>query len=199
MKAPQLYLKRWFLQGIVVIMPLILTCILFSVVVTKTDEAISYVRSFLSQVNSSIETPNFTGAGLLISTSIIILVGMTTESVIIKRIIAAFNNLIKKLPFIRSIYSTIHKLLESILNQQSFSRVVLVEFPQPGTFSIGFVTGSSPIVIGNNKNDMMNVFIPTAPIPTNGFYLIIPKNKLIETNLTPEQALRLVVSIGIDT
>ena len=113
-----------------------------------------------------------------------------------KSIIKYFENLLTKTPIIRNIYSSVKQILHavSLPGKQAFKRVVLVDFPREGVKSVGFVTGSTK---HNNGKEFINVFVPTIPNPTTGFLIFVSEDSITDTNLTVEEAFKLLFSGGV--
>lgn len=191
-----LFIKRWFLQGIVITLPIVVTIVVFYYLTIYTDLILAFIWTLLPL---NIPKPVFPGLGLIFVGSVVIFIGSLTESFLIRKGFELFNYLMSKLPVIRSIYTTVHQIVDSTIgNNQSFSSVVLIEYPRKGIYSLAFktseVTGSLSKL---TNNQMVNVFLPTTPNPTSGFYLLVPKDQVIETTLTPEKAFKLIISAGI--
>lgn len=194
----QLFIKRWLLQGIVVLSPILLTGIILFLVIQKTDMALWWAWDFLFP--NTAKPFAFPGLGLLAVISILTLVGALTESWLISQCIKLFNFVLSKVPFIRSIYNTIFKIVESVANSQNaFTNAVLIEYPKKDCYSIAFLTSESSkkFKVSTGKDDLVNVFLPTTPNPTSGFYLIVPKSQIINTDMSPEEAFKLIISAGI--
>lgn len=190
-----LFLKRWLLQGIVVILPLLITAISLYYLIVYTDAALWFVCNLLSL---GLPKPIFPGVGLLVATGVLIAIGALTESYLITKGIALFNFVMSKLPVIRVIYSTVHKIVESTLgHNSSFSKAVLVEYPREGMYSIAFKTSNSSLVCQKTGKKLVNLFLPTTPNPTSGFYLLLPEDQIYPTNLEPEEAFKLIISAGM--
>jgi len=103
-----------------------------------------------------------------------------------------------KLPVIRTIYSTVHKIVESTLgHNNSFSKVVLIEYPRKGIYSLAFKTSETNLVCKTTGKKLINIFLPTTPNPTSGFYLMIPEDEINYTDLAPEEAFKQIISAGM--
>jgi uncharacterized membrane protein len=131
----------------------------------------------------------------------IFLIGIILKVFILKRIIHAIEKLIYKIPLIRPIYKGLKQMVDSFYSDKktaSFTNVVLIEFPRKEIYSIGFSTGELPEELSPEKNQpYLNVFIPTSPNPTTGFYLIVPEKDLLKTELTKQEAMAIIMSGGI--
>lgn len=190
------FLKRWFIQGLVISLPIIITVVIFSYCISYTDMFLLFLINLLP---SNFPKPIFHGMGLLIFSILLILLGAITENLLINKIVQLFNYIMSKLPFIRNIYSNILKVVQTVLgNSGQFSKVLLIEYPREGTYVVGFKTKDAPEYICNLLNQkMVSVFVPTTPNPAGGLYLIVPADKIIETTLKPDEAFKLILSAGI--
>lgn len=142
--------------------------------------------------------PIFPGVGLLVATGILITIGALTESYLITKGIALFNYVMSKLPIIRTIYTTVHKIVESTIgHNSSFSKAVLIEYPREGMYSIAFKTSNSTFLCAKTGKKLVNIFLPTTPNPTSGFYLLLPEDQIYDTHLDPEEAFKLIISAGM--
>lgn len=190
-----LFLKRWLLQGIVVILPLVVTVICLYYLIIQTDALLWFICDSLPL---GMTKPIFPGAGLIFAIGILIAIGMLTESYLINQGIKLFNYVMSKLPIIRTIYSTVHKIVESTLgHNNSFSSAVLIEYPREGVYSLAFKTSNSNLTCQKTGKKLVNIFLPTTPNPTSGFYLLIPEDQIFETTIEPEVAFKLIISAGM--
>jgi len=190
-------IKRWLLQGLIITLPLVVTCVVVYYSVVYTDAALWFVWDKLPWdiIPWKIRKPEFPGLGLVAVTTFLVLVGALTESWLVNRLLEVFNAFVKKVPIIRSIYTTVAQVAHSTIgNKANFSNVVLFEYPRKGVKTIGFKTSNCHLP---GFTDHVNIFYPTTPNPTSGFYLIVPKEDVIETKMTPEEAFKLIISAGI--
>lgn len=190
------FLKRWFLQGLVISLPIIITAIVFFYCISYADIILAFAANLLP---ASFPKPIFPGMGLIIVSVLLILIGALTETYLVNKLVQIFNFLMSKLPFVRSIYTTALKVVQNFLGSSNkFSKVVLIEYPHDGVYALAFKTNEAPNslceLVGKK---MVSVFIPTTPNPIGGFHLMIPVEKVKETDLRPEEALKLILSAGI--
>jgi uncharacterized membrane protein len=127
---------------------------------------------------------------------LIYLAGLVAANVMGRRVIQFGESLVVRVPMAREIYNTIKQVVNSLMLSQKggFREVVLVEFPRPGMQTVGFVTNR---VVDGSGRELLNVFIPTAPNPTSGFFQIIPPENTSRTNLSVEEGMKLVISAGM--
>ena len=141
---------------------------------------------------------NIPGLEIFISLFLISFIGWLSLSFIGKRLLVIFNNILKRIPILRTIYSAIGQMTETFTKSDNKKRnVVLVEYPRKGSWAVGFATKENSGEISNKtKKNLINVFVPTTPNPTSGFLLMFPKEEVIYLDLTFEEASKFIVSAG---
>ncbi|HCD9372643.1 TPA: DUF502 domain-containing protein, partial [Legionella pneumophila] len=131
---------------------------------------------------------------------LLLVTGIIATNFFGQRLVSKGESLLAKIPLVRSIYNAVKQVIHAVLstNSQAFRKVVLVEYPRKGLWTIAFQTGSvNPEIKEKTKEDMMSVFVPTTPNPTSGFMLMIPRQDAIELNMSIDEALKLVISLGV--
>ena len=186
-------LRNYFIAGIIVLVPLGFTLYLTIFFISISSKLIP------EEINPNNYLP-FLIPGLEIALSIIFitLIGFISLSYIGKRILKLINDLLKKIPFLRTIYSAIGQMTESFANKKGKKKtVVLVQYPRKGSWAVGFATKDNKGEISKKINDkLVNVFIPTTPKPTSGFLLMFPKKEVIYLDMSFEEASKFIVSAG---
>lgn len=186
---------KLFLKGLLTLLPLTLT-------ITLLNFSFKILKNWLRPIYNL--EPNFLKAipfsEFLLTFSFIIFVGLILNVFFLKRFWHFLENLLSNIPLVRPIYGGIKQLVQAFNpdDNQSFKQVVLIEFPREGTYSIGFMTSEAPRELSPSKNIVYyNVFIPTTPNPTAGFFLIVPKENVKVINITRQEAMALIISGGI--
>jgi len=186
-------LRNYFITGIIVLVPIGFTLYLTIFLISISSKLIP------EEINPNSYLP-FLIPGLEIALSIIFitLIGFISLSFIGKRILKLINDLLKKIPFLRTIYSAIGQMTESFANKKGKKKtVVLVQYPRKGSWAVGFATKDNKGEISKKINDkLVNVFIPTTPNPTSGFLLMFPKKEVIYLDMSFEEASKFIVSAG---
>jgi len=186
-------LRNYFIAGIIVLVPLGFTLYLTIFLVSISSNLIP------EEINPNSYLP-FSIPGLEIALSIIFitLIGFISLSFIGKRVLKIINDLLKKIPFLRTIYSAIGQMTESFANKKGKKKsVVLVQYPRKGSWAVGFATKDNKGEISKKTNsNLVNVFIPTTPNPTSGFLLMFPKEEVIYLDMSFEEASKFIVSAG---
>ena len=138
------------------------------------------------------------GLEILLSIIFITIVGSLSLSFIGKKILKIFNDILKRIPILRTIYSAIGQMTETLAPKKGSKKsVVLVEYPRKGSWAVGFATKDNDGEIAKKTNtELVNVFVPTTPNPTSGFLLMFPKNEIIYLDMTFEEASKFIVSAG---
>ena len=186
-------LRNYFITGIVVLVPIGITL---------------YITTFFISISSKLIPPGINpnnylpfaipGLEILLSVIIITIVGGLSLSFIGKKFLQLFNDLLKKIPILRTIYSAIGQMTETFAPKKGSKKsVVLVQYPRKGTWAVGFATKENKGEISKKTNtDLVNVFVPTTPNPTSGFLLMFPKNEIVYLDMSFEEASKFIVSAG---
>ncbi len=186
-------LRNYFIAGVVVLIPIGITVYLTIFIINISSKILP------KEINPNYYMPyDIPGLEIIISVLIITLIGWLSLSFIGKRLLILFNNILKKIPILRTIYSAIGQMTESFTQTDKKKKnVVLVEYPRKGSWAVGFATNVNEGEISNKtKKELINVFVPTTPNPTSGFLLMFPKEEVIFLDLSFEEASKFIVSAG---
>ena len=186
-------LRNNFIAGIVVLIPIGITLYLTLFLVRISGKIIP------KEINPNNYLPfDIPGVEILMALLIITLIGWLSLSFLGKKFFEFFNNILKKIPILRTIYSAIGQMTESFTKSDNKQKsVVLLEYPRNGVWAVGFATKQNEGIIKDKiKEEIINVFVPTTPNPTSGFLLMVPKKDLIYLDVTFEQASKFIVSAG---
>lgn len=189
--------RRHFITGLIVTVPLVLTFIVVSWIVGFIDQALGFLpERFHPDRHLPFKIP---GLGIILTLAVIQTVGLLSTNLFGRTFVRMYERLLDRIPFVRGIYLAVKQLIEQIIAPSSdrFRRAVLVQYPRKGIYSIGFVTGISTGIIDPSRGKVLNVFIPTTPNPTSGYYLLIPEDETVPLDLTVEEAFKLIVSAGM--
>ena len=186
-------IRNYFITGIVVLVPIGITLYL-------TKFFVSISSNFIPKgINPNSYLPfSIPGLEILLSIFFITLIGGLSLSFIGKKLLSIINDLLKKIPFLRTIYSAIGQMTESFTSSKGKKKsVVLVEYPRKGSWAVGFATKENKSQISKKtKRNLVNVFVPTTPNPTSGFLLMFPKEEIIYLDMSFEEASKFIVSAG---
>ena len=186
-------IRNYFITGIVVLIPIGITVYFTLFLISISSKILP------NEINPNHYLPyNIPGLEILISLFLITFIGWLSLSFIGKRLLVLFNNVLKKIPILRTIYTALGQMTETFTqNKTDKKNVVLVEYPRKGTWAVGFATKDNKGEIKNKTNrDLVNVFVPTTPNPTSGFLLMFPKEDVIYLDISFEEASKFIVSAG---
>ena len=186
-------LRNNFIAGVVVLIPIGITVYLTIFIIKISSKILP------KELNPNHYLPyNIPGVEIIISIILITFIGWLSLSFIGKRLLEIFNNILKRIPILRTIYSAFEQMLDIFTKgDENTKNVVLVEYPRKGSWAVGFATKENKGEISNkSKQNLINVFVPTTPNPTSGFLLMFPKEEVIYLDMSFEEASRFIVSAG---
>ena len=186
-------LRNYFIAGIVVLVPIGITLYLTRFFISISSKLIP------NELNPNSYLPfAIPGLEILLAVIFITIIGSLSLSFIGKKILKIFNDILKRIPILRTIYSAIGQMTETLAPKKGSKKsVVLVEYPRKGSWAVGFATRENDGEISKKTNtNLINVFVPTTPNPTSGFLLMFPKEEVIYLDMTFEEASKFIVSAG---
>jgi uncharacterized membrane protein len=190
-------LRTHFLTGLIVLTPVVVTAYVFWHLFFKIDSILSgWLTTWGLYDLIGFKIP---GIGFIILVLLVIFIGMLTRNFVGKKLIEAGDRLMTRIPIFNRIYTAIQQISQAFLTKRGsvFRKTVLVEYPRPGIYAIGFLTSvSRGEVQDRTKTELYNVFLPTTPNPTSGFLLLVPKDEIIPLDMSIEEALKLIISGG---
>ena len=186
-------LRNYFITGIVVLVPIGITLYLTTFFISISSKLIPQGINPNSYLPFAIP-----GLEILLAIIFITIIGSLSLSFIGKKILKIFNDILKRIPILRTIYSAIGQMTETLAPKKGSKKsVVLVEYPRKGSWAVGFATRENDGEISKKTNtNLINVFVPTTPNPTSGFLLMFPKDEVIYLDMTFEEASKFIVSAG---
>ncbi len=186
-------IRNYFLTGIVVLIPIGITLYLTKFLIGISSNIIP------SQINPNNYLPfSIPGLEILVSLIIITIIGGLSLSFLGKKVLSLIDELFKRIPFLRTIYSAIVQMTDTFTKKDDGKKsVVIVEYPRKGSWAVGFATKKNKTEISKKTNkNLINVFLPTTPNPTSGFLLMFPEDEVIYLDMTFEEASKFIVSAG---
>lgn len=194
------YLRRYFLAGLLVFLPVAITLWFLGWMIDLLDSVLAVLPgAFHPNTYLPIAIPKL---GAVVTLLLILFLGMLTRGVATRRFLAAWENIFVKIPVFRGIYTAVQKLVQTFLGpSQTQRQVVMIEYPRKGVYTVGFAMGRAWQALEKKQNDaqLVNVFVPTTPNPTSGFFLLVPVNEVSPLDMTMEEALKLITSSGLIT
>ncbi len=191
-------IKGVFLTGIAAIIPVGVTFYILYLIIGMMNKLVKIIPARFHP--DQILPFHLPGLGIIITLVLIFTVGLVTKSYLGKKLVALGERMVGKIPLVRGIYNALKQLVDAVFSDkgQSFKKAVLIEYPRKGLYSIAFVTGvSRGEVQVKTAQKCVNVFVPTTPNPTSGFYIMVPETDTIVLDMTVEEAFTLIISGGI--
>ena len=190
-------LKKHFMAGLLIWIPILVTIFVVKFVLTFLDNIVTSLPEAYQPAN--LFNIHILGFDVFIALLIIFLTGLLLTNIFGNKMIVAIENLLQKIPLVRSLYSGTKQILVTLVssNGKSFRKVVLLQYPEEGIWSMGFLAGPAHSeVIKKCGEPMLSVFIPTTPNPTSGFLVMVPADAVIELNIPIEEGLKFIISLG---
>jgi len=195
-------LRNYFLTGFIICAPLAITAYLVWTFIEWVD---SWVKPYIPQVYNPDNYLPFSvpGFGLIVAFFFITMVGFLTANFIGRTIVGYGEDLLSRMPFVRNLYSGLKQIFQTVFaeNETSFEKVALIEYPRKGLWALAFIAtdtrGEVDVILKENGEETVSVFLPTTPNPTSGFLLFVPKKDMHVLDMSVEQAAKLVISAGL--
>lgn len=192
-------LKRYFVAGLLVLLPLWITFEAVRFLIGLFDRSLLLLPAkYQPDVLLGFDIPGF---GILVSVSIILLTGMLVANILGHRIVSWWERLLSKIPLVRSIYSAVKQIAEALFGagDQTFQNVYLVQYPRPGLWTLAFQTSKNrgEAQVKTGVVGTINLFVPTTPNPTSGFFIIASLHEVVELDMSVDDALKMVISGGV--
>lgn len=189
-------IRKYLIAGLVIWLPLWATYFIVKFLVDLMDRTLSLLPTqYQPKALFGFDIP---GLGLIFTLIILFVTGLLFTNFFGKKVVALWERMLSRIPLVRTIYYAVKQVVDALVQPtgQSFRKVLIVEYPRLGTWSIAFQT-SDQFTGSPHPEDVVTVFIPTTPNPTSGFLIIIPKKNTRELDMTVEEALKMVISLGV--
>ena len=194
-------LKKYFLTGLLVVVPIVMTILVIRWLVHFLDSMLTSVlpEALRPDVLYGLPVP---GVGMLATLLLILLIGVLTANIFGRSLVNFYERVLDRIPLVKGVYTLFKQVSDTVLKRDrgAFRKVVLVEYPRRGIWAVAFVTGVSEGEVQEvTEKRLVNVFVPTTPNPTSGFYILVPIEDMIELSMTVEEAFKLIISGGMVT
>lgn len=191
-------MKRYFITGLLIWAPLGITLWVLSFILGMMDQSIMLLPAEWQPRNLlGVHIP---GLGALFTLLVVFLTGLLTANFIGQRLVRWWEALLHRIPVVRPIYQSVKQISDTVFSPsgQAFRQAVLVQYPRQGSWTIGFLTGTPGGEIAEHLgNGMVSLYVPTTPNPTSGFFLMVPKTDVTELDMSVEDALKYLISMGV--
>ncbi|TAL58497.1 MAG: DUF502 domain-containing protein [Legionella sp.] len=191
-------LRSYLLAGLVVWLPILVTIGVLRFIIDLLDQTLSLVPQAYQP--DQLLGHHIPGLGVVLSLILLLLTGIAATNFFGQRLVSWGESILSKIPLVRSIYNAVKQVLHAVLstNSEAFRKVLLIEYPRKGLWSLAFQTGSvSPEINAKANQEMVSLFVPTTPNPTSGFLMMLPKQEVIEIDMSIEEALKYIISLGV--
>jgi uncharacterized membrane protein len=200
MSAHKRYIRRWLFAGLMVVVPLGITIFVVDFLLTLLDKSLLLIPAqWQPEKLLGFYLP---GMGIVLVLVLLLVVGFLADNFIGERIVRWAESMLARVPLVRSVYSGAKQLADMVLGEggTSFRKVILVEYPRKGLWTIAFITGG-PLWEAREKTgrELATVFVPTTPNPTSGFIIFVPREDVIPLEMSVEHAMRMIISLGVAT
>ena len=191
-------IKRYFITGLLIWVPLAITAWVVSLIAGAADHSLRLLPASMHPHNLiGFDIP---GAGIVVTLVIIFITGLLAANFIGQRLVNWWEKLLARIPVINSIYNGVKQVSDTLFSSSgmAFRQPLLVQYPHQGSWTIAFLTGEpGGDVVNHLQGEHVSVYVPTTPNPTSGFFLIFPKNQVIELDMDVDQALKYIISMGV--
>ena len=191
-------MKRYLIAGLLVWAPLGITIWVINFLVTTLDQTLLLVPETLRP--EALVGFHIPGLGVLLSFLILLVTGVFAANFFGQRLIKIWESVLGRIPFVKSIYSSVKQVSDTLLSDQgtAFRKALLVEFPRPGCWTIAFLTGTpADTVVDHLSDEHISVYVPTTPNPTGGYFVMVPKSTVRELDMSVDDALKYIISMGV--
>ena len=191
-------MRKYFVTGLVILVPLVITVWVISMIVGTLDQSLLLLpQSWRPEALVGFHIPLL---GTIFTLLIIFFTGLATRNFIGNQVVRAWEMVLTRIPVVNTIYSSVKQVSDTLLSSSgnAFRTAVLVEYPRLGSWTIAFVTGVPGGDVANHlQADYISIYVPTTPNPTSGFFLMVPRKDTIELNMSVDEALKYIVSMGV--
>ncbi|QBK03484.1 DUF502 domain-containing protein [Hylemonella gracilis] len=190
--------RKWLLAGLLVLVPLIITLWVLNWVVGTLDQTLRILPSAWHP--DTLLGFHIPGLGVIFAVVVVLAIGAMASNFIGNQLLAWGNALLQRIPVVRSVYSGVKQVSDTLFSEKgnAFRQAVLVQWPRPGMWTIGFVTGMpGGDLVNHLQGDYLSVFVPTTPNPTGGYFVMLPRADCVVLSMSVDEALTYVISMGV--
>ena len=192
------WLRRYLVTGLVLWVPLGITIWVLTLIVSTLDRTLLLIpEPYRPETLLGFAIP---GLGVVLTLVVLVVTGILTRNFVGQHLVKGWDSILRRIPVVRSIYSGVKQVSDTLLSDtgQAFRKALLVEFPHPGSYTIAFMTGTpSGELVNRLPGEHVSVYVPTTPNPTSGYFLLLPKSRTQELDMSVDDALKYIVSMGV--
>ena len=191
-------MKKYFITGLLVLVPLVITIWVLRSLIGMMDQSLLLLPDAWHP--HALFGHDIPGVGAILTIVIVLTTGLIATNFFGKRLIHLWERLLNRLPVVKSVYSSVKQVSDTLFSDSgnAFRKAVLVQFPRHGAWTIAFVTGTPGGDVSNHLHgDYVSIYVPTTPNPTGGYFLMMPKADVIELEMSVDEALKYIISMGV--
>jgi len=192
-------MKKYIITGLLIWIPIVITLWVLKLIVDALDQTLLLLpREFQTENWLGLHVP---GMGAVMTLVIVFITGLLATNLIGARLVQLWHQVLNRIPVVRSIYSSVKQISDTLFSSggQAFRKALLVQWPQPGMWTVAFLTGrpGGDVVRGLPAGDYVSVYVPTTPNPTGGYFVVVARKDVIELDMTVDEALKYIISMGV--
>jgi uncharacterized membrane protein len=192
------YMKKYFITGLLIWIPLAITVWVLKLIVGTMDQSLLFVPAALRPENLfGFRVP---GIGVILTLLVVFVTGLLTANIIGQRLLLFWEGVLARIPIVKSIYYSVKQVSDTLFSSKgvAFRKALLVQYPREGSWTIAFLTGQPGGDVGHRlQGDYVSVYVPTTPNPTSGFFLMMRRTDVIELDMSVDNALKYIISMGV--
>lgn len=191
-------MKRYFITGLLIWVPLGMTAWVLKFLIGTMDQSLLLLPDSLQP--ERLLGMNIPGIGTVLTLLVVFITGLLTANIIGQKLVSFWEGVLWRIPVVKSIYWGIKQVSDTLFSSQgeAFRKALLVQYPREGSWTIAFMTGQpGGDVVNHLEGEYISVYVPTTPNPTSGFFLMMPKNDVIELDMSVDAALKYIISMGV--
>ncbi|MCE9633194.1 MAG: DUF502 domain-containing protein [Methylophilales bacterium] len=191
-------MKRYFITGLLVLVPLVITVWVLKTLIGVLDQSLLLLPpAWRPDTLLGVDIPGF---GVFLTLFIVLFTGLVAANILGKRLVVVWEAMLGHVPVVKSIYASVKQVSDTLFSDSgnAFRKALLVQYPREGSWTIAFQTGQPGGDVANHlKGDYVSVYVPTTPNPTSGFFLMMPASEVIELDMSVDEALKYIISMGV--
>ena len=191
-------IKRYFITGLLIWVPLVITGWVLSLIISTLDQSLRLLpTSIHPEALVGFAIP---GAGALLTLVMILLTGLLAANFIGQKLVVWWEKLLARIPVVNSVYNSVKQVSDTLFspNGNAFRKALLVQYPRQGSWTVAFLTGApGGDIVNHLEGEHVSVYVPTTPNPTSGFFLMMPTKDVVELDMTVDEALKYIISMGV--
>mgnify|MGYP002631694164 FL=1 len=191
-------MKRYFITGLLIWVPIGLTAWVLKFLISTMDQSLLLLPNEFQP--EALLGMNVYGVGTILTLLVVFITGIMTANIIGQKLLGFWEGVLWRIPVVKSIYWSIKQVSDTIFSSkgEAFRKALLVQYPREGAWTIAFMTGQPGGDVANHlKGDYISIYVPTTPNPTSGFFLMMPKSDVIELDMSVDEALKYIISMGV--